>query len=846
VEQVRRSRIFRRTFLTLVVLFGVIALLTSVLSAYTLYKRLLDEFVSKGVAVSRSIATSNVELLLSRDASTIQAMIDNYLEIRGLSYVYVEDDQGEIIAHTFVPAFPEELRAGPEFRRRQVNDIEVKGLGSFIDVGTPVLAGEAGYVHVGMDRSIILGFALRAILEQQVLLLFIFVGTVIVLYALVGRLVRPINRLTVYAERLAAHDFSARPDIDASDEIGMLARTMGAMAGEISEHVSALETNVAAATAELQETLAYMRSIIWNLGDGLLVTDTTGCITHSNPALSAMYGFHDADLTGKDVDLLFLNDLGDLAHRACEEQRVLHKAEVTLSRGRVGKAVGTSIHMMDEAGGSGGRCMGAVVLVRDITAEKEVDRMKTDFISTVSHELRTPLTSVLGFAKIISKRLENVIFPALKGADGRVLKVAGQVAENMHVIVSEGRRLTELINDVLDISKMESGKVEWRMQRENLALLIEQCVASTRALFDERGLACAMDLPCRDCEVVCDRDRMVQVLVNLLSNAVKFTPAGSVTVRLTRRGGGATVCVEDTGVGMSLADQEKVFERFKQVGDTLTEKPKGTGLGLAICKHIVEAHKGRIWVESEVGRGSRFYFSLPFEGLGESPRPAPLALAPEDFSMECAPRPAREGARRERPLILVVDDDGPMRVYLSQILQDEGFDTILAKDGFQALEMADTYLPDLLTMDIMMPGMDGRTAIQKLRRNERTRHIPVMVISALNLADMGGADVSLVKPVDEDQFLDILQGLLRGERIGNGACMVLGEKGRVRGRHLLMLCPANIEYCPPDLVWERIAGGFTGVVFVPFVLSAGLDLARLANQPDVQVVILPETCEEQE
>jgi signal transduction histidine kinase len=258
-------------------------------------------------------------------------------------------------------------------------------------------------------------------------------------------------------------------------------------------------------------------------------------------------------------------------------------------------------------------------------AAEAANQAKSDFLASVSHELRTPLTSVLGFAKISKQSLEKKLFPKIQADDRRTQRDIRFVSENMEIIVSEGERLTTLINNVLDLAKIEAGKVDWDMQPLTIAEVIERATAATAALFEQKGLQLiknvAPDLP----EIVGDQDKLIQVVINLISNAVKFTPAGSVTCRVEAtpplppphvggmQGGEIIVSIIDTGTGIAPEDQPKVFEKFKQVGNTLTDKPQGTGLGLPICKEIVEQHGGRIWVESEVGRGSAFSFALPVQ-----------------------------------------------------------------------------------------------------------------------------------------------------------------------------------------------------------------------------------------
>jgi signal transduction histidine kinase len=245
-------------------------------------------------------------------------------------------------------------------------------------------------------------------------------------------------------------------------------------------------------------------------------------------------------------------------------------------------------------------------------AAEAANEAKSAFLANVSHELRTPLTSVLGFAKIIRKRLEERIFPAVQTEDVKTRRAISQVKENIAIIISEGDRLTSLINDVLDLAKIEAGRMEWHMQPLAMNEVIDQAIAATSGLFEPEALELVRDLEDGLPQVIGDRDRLVQVVINLLSNAAKFTKQGSVSCCVRRVNNQIVVSVIDTGVGVAEDHRYSIFEKFTQVGgDTLTGKPRGTGLGLPICKDIVEHHGGHIWVESELGRGSNFSFTLP-------------------------------------------------------------------------------------------------------------------------------------------------------------------------------------------------------------------------------------------
>jgi len=242
---------------------------------------------------------------------------------------------------------------------------------------------------------------------------------------------------------------------------------------------------------------------------------------------------------------------------------------------------------------------------------------KSQFLANVSHELRTPLTSVVGFTKLVRKRFGDVIVPAVEGsptaADPKVQRAVGQIEQNLAIMAAEGDRLTAMINDVLDLQKIEAGRMEFRREPVDLTAVIDQACAAVAALFEASGLALVRDVPASLPKVTGDHHRLIQVVINLLSNAVKFTAAGSVTVRAAAADDRTSVVVSvaDTGTGIAPEDQARVFEQFAQAGDTLSETPRGTGLGLSICREIVEHHGGRIWLQSEPGRGSTFSFSLP-------------------------------------------------------------------------------------------------------------------------------------------------------------------------------------------------------------------------------------------
>jgi len=825
------SRLFRKTLLAIVLVFGVSANATALLSAWLLHRHLTDEYVTKGRAIAMAIAAASPDAMVAGDDASVQSLIDEFLHIDGVGYVFVTDRQGLVVAHTFVPAIPAAFadRTGRRGADTVVAPTHLEGRGDYLQVTAPILAGEAGQVSVGMDKAGIWRVMRGAVMQQEGLMLAMLLVALLVFYTLVGSVTRPLVALADYAVKIKDHDFTAKPPPTGDDEVGVLARAMGSMAAQLSLLVSDLKRAVADTTRDLKDSLAHTRAIIDNLADGLLVLDAEGRATLFNPALLSMFGLTGAEVSGRNAADAFPPAVAALAASAREENQ-MRSAEVRLAGGGTGKAVATGVRLVGEDRG------GIILLVRDITVEKEVDRMKTEFISTVSHELRTPLTSVLGFAKIIRRKFADLVAPALSEAEPRTWRGAQQIRENLDIIVAEGERLTELVDDVLDIAKMESGRCEWNMAALSLVEVADHAVkaatplASRKGLFLENRVSPALPF------VLGDRDRLVQVFVNLIGNAVKFTEIGGIDVEAELDGPEIRVTVRDSGPGIAPGDLERIFEKFKQAGDTLTEKPKGTGLGLPICRQIVERHGGHIWAESLPDQGSAFHFTLPVmppgqEALAACPLPlvAPTAVRQEFF-----------GKRR----ILVVDDDPAVRRYLETLFADAGYAVAGARNGVEALSLAAGWQPDCISMDLRMPGMDGKEAIRQLRAGERTRDIPIVVVSVVSNRERveSGADAAVVKPVDQDALLGTVRGLLEGHDAESGRpCLIYSRDGGRKVSRRFFICPGEVTTLSEEAdLWRAVEGGFRGTIFVPAALGHDLDLDRLCAFHDIHVIIIPD------
>ncbi|TAG64169.1 MAG: response regulator, partial [Oscillatoriales cyanobacterium] len=364
--------------------------------------------------------------------------------------------------------------------------------------------------------------------------------------------------------------------------------------------------------------------------------------------------------------------------------------------------------------------------------------------------------------------------PGVVSEDRKIKKALNKVADNINIIVSEAERLTSLINDVLDIAKMEAGRVEWQLQPTNPVQILKQAIAATSSLLEKNNLKLIKDFSPGLPQVLVDRDRMVQVAINLISNAVKFTESGSVTCRARVEGDELVISIIDTGIGIAPEDQSKVFERFKQVGDILTEKPKGTGLGLPISKQIVEHHGGRIWLESELGKGSTFFFSIPLVKNIESVEKCKIIndligqLKQQVLSR--TPLGVKGGQQ-----LLVVDNEPNIRDILRQSLEQEGYKVAEAINGRDAISQAKAVKPDLIILDVMMPHIDGFDVAAVLKNDPETRGIPIIIVSLIQDRDRGwrlGVDRYFTKPINIAGLLKEI-GLLLRQGMSNKTVLVV-------------------------------------------------------------------------
>ncbi|WP_189168994.1 response regulator [Pilimelia anulata] len=361
-------------------------------------------------------------------------------------------------------------------------------------------------------------------------------------------------------------------------------------------------------------------------------------------------------------------------------------------------------------------------LTAAVAAADAASRAKTQFVANMSHELRTPLNAIIGFSDLMRDEP-----PA---GDGRVIP-----AEWIEYVHTSGQHLLALINDVLDLSKIEAGKVELRPVLIDSADVVHEVIAGLQSLHEAKRLDMVVAVP--PLPLRADITRLRQILTNLLSNAIKFTPeGGSIFVAGRQVGAEVGLSVSDTGPGISDADQARIFEEFQQVGDPRMHKA-GSGLGLALTRRLVEAHGGRIEVSSVPGHGARFTAWLPSLQPDSAPRAEP------------GTPPAPGG-------ILVIEDDRAAADLLATHLRRVGFAVTIAPDGEEGVRLAAVQQPEVILLDVILPGIDGWEVMRRLKADDRLRHIPVAIISVVEDHAVGlalGAVDYFTKPINHDLLL---------------------------------------------------------------------------------------------
>jgi PAS domain S-box-containing protein len=485
------------------------------------------------------------------------------------------------------------------------------------------------------------------------------------------------------------------------DEHGVAQRMIGAMVD-----VSARKSSEEAIARLVQQN----EMLLGSMAEGIFGIDVHGRTTFVNEAAAELLGWNVAELLGCNIHELVHHSREDGAAypwTECPAYSVLtgvHASTVTTDvfwrKDGTSVAIEYSCRPMRDPSGAPA---GAVVTFRDITERRAVERMKDEFVSVVSHELRTPLTSIRGALGLL--------------AGGRVGELPDKAKRMLDIAVSNTDRLVRLINDILDIERMESGRITLQRNFCDAGDLIDEVVEVMRPMAARAGIELEA-LPCAT-QIFADPDRIAQTITNLIANAIKFSdPSTRVTVSAREERGKVVFEVADQGRGIPESKLEAIFERFQQVDASDSREKGGSGLGLAICRSIVRQHGGEIWAESAIGHGSRFRFTIPRAAINGLPQ-----MTDGPASAICDDNP--------KVRVLLVEDDLDLAGVISASFERLGLETLHAVSGTAAIELAQRTTPDLIVLDLIVPGLDGFGVVDWLKDHDLLRRVPLVVYTAI-------------------------------------------------------------------------------------------------------------------
>ncbi|MFH1723186.1 MAG: ATP-binding protein [Elusimicrobiota bacterium] len=420
-----------------------------------------------------------------------------------------------------------------------------------------------------------------------VIILLVCLAAIAIALTMARNLTRPLLDLTRCAEDVARGDFPEEVRIRTGDELQQFADTFNRMVSRLRNYA---ELQVDRMILEQKKTEA----ILFSIGDGVLMTDNDGVIQLANRKTKAILHMEGEPLEGRSLDEVIPRDtelgtaiLDVVAH---PEEQVIKEVNLSTDERRLFLRIASRVLVSPAKN----NVLGVVTALHDVTFEKELDKMKEEFLHSITHDLRNPLGSILGFLEFLRKGAVGVLNPQQKGMVESMLKSAN--------------RLMTMVNNILDVAKMETQRLEVTLKEASLAGLASHSIEVLASLAQRRGIAIELDTE-EEHMVSCDASQLERVITNLVANAIKYSPDDSrIDVRIEDRGHALQVCVRDNGPGIPPAHIVKIFGKFEQVPGQMRG---GTGLGLTISKRFVEAHCGRIWVESELGKGAQFYFTLP-------------------------------------------------------------------------------------------------------------------------------------------------------------------------------------------------------------------------------------------
>jgi PAS domain S-box-containing protein len=584
-------------------------------------------------------------------------------------------------------------------------------------------------------RNLVASFAALALLSVVYLLIGLYLSVM-----------RTVSNLEHAAQRMVGGEIGREVTLDNQDELGQVAQSFNTIASAL----------VAAS--------AYRQAVVDHAVDGIITIDERGTIDSCNPAAEHMFGYAASEVVGQNIDMLIPNR---------------HHEWIKGERESSGRRRDGTIFPLDAAAGEMrlGEQRLFIVTLRDITERRRADeelrrakeaaevanRSKSTFLANMSHELRTPLNAIIGYSEMLQEEAADL------GQDA--------IVPDLQKIHGAGKHLLGLINDILDLSKIEAGKMDLYLEEFSIAQIVDEVITTVHPLVQKKANTLILDCPDDLGSMRADVTKIKQALFNLLSNASKFTDHGTITLRVSSElrvesselaensklktqnselltQNWVTFEVSDSGIGMTPEQIGRLFQAFTQADASTTRRYGGTGLGLTITRRFCQMMGGDITVESAPGRGSTFTIRLP--AMVVDPRAEPLLVAESRFD---TPQPGAS-------TVLVIDDDPAAIDLIGRFLSKEGFRIESALGGEVGLRRAAEIGPDVIILDVIMPDMDGWAVLSALKADHELADIPVVMLTIVDDKNMGfalGATDYVTKPIDRDRLISILKKYRRDD-----------------------------------------------------------------------------------
>lgn len=457
----------------------------------------------------------------------------------------------------------------------------------------------------------------------------------------------------------------------------------------------------------------------------------------------------------------------------------------------------------------------------------EANQAKSTFLANMSHELRTPLNAIIGYSELLGEVAEE-------------MSLEEDIGPDLDKIHSSGKHLLAIINDILDLSKIEAGKMEFYIQNCDLETLAREVANTVLPIIEKNSNTLDIQLEVDLGSIAVDVTRLRQVLFNLLSNASKFTEKGQVSFTVSRKTINAAdwvnLTISDTGIGMTPDQLGRLFESFSQVHSQNVLKSGGTGLGLAISKRICEMMGGDIFVESNPGKGSTFSVHLPVKTM-EVEKPKTPDLPAQEKVPAIQESDKKSTPAKKVPVILVIDDDPMVHAQMKRCFEKEDFSIVTASSGEEGLALARELHPALITLDVLMPGMDGWTVLATLKADPELENIPVFVISMVDDESKGyslGASEYLTKPIDRTR----IHVLMKRYKWDSGSALVVEDDSGTRKLLRKMLEDYGLSVAEAGngrIALEHVQKKSPGVIFLDLMMPVmdGFEfLEELRKTPD--------------